>query len=102
MRRVLVRGRPMEFLIFAAILGVIVGMIARSKGRAFFPWWLYGTLIFIVAIVHVILIKPNEAHAEREALATGKKCPRCAEIVKEQARVCRFCGHEFPEGRQPA
>ena len=92
----------MEIFIFAAILGVLVGMIAKSKGRDFFPWWLYGTLVFIVAIVHVLLIKPNEAHAERQALgAGGKKCPQCAEIVKEQAKVCRFCGHEFPEARQP-
>lgn len=90
----------MEIVIFAAILGVIVGMIAKSKGRDFLPWWLYGALIFIVAIVHVLLIKPSEGHAERQALeAGGKKCPRCAEIVKEQAKVCRFCGHEFPEAR---
>ena len=88
------------FLVVAAILGVLVGMIAKSKGRAFFPWWLYGALIFIVAIVHVLIIKPNAAHVEREALsAGGKKCPSCAEIVKEQARVCRFCSHEFPEAR---
>ena len=45
------------FLIFAAILGILVGMIAKSKGRDFFPWWLYGSLLFIVAIVHVLLIK---------------------------------------------
>jgi hypothetical protein len=24
-----------------------------------------------------------------------KKCPRCAESVKAEAQVCRFCGHEF-------
>ncbi len=88
----------MEFLIFAAFLGVIVGMIAQSKGKAFFPWWLYGTLLFIVAIVHVLLIKPDEKHVEREAIAAGgKKCPRCAEIVKAEAQACRFCGQEFGE-----
>lgn len=25
----------------------------------------------------------------------GKECPRCAEIVRTRAQVCRFCGHEF-------
>lgn len=25
----------------------------------------------------------------------GKECPMCAELVKERARVCRFCGHDF-------
>ena len=90
----------MEILFFAAILGIITGMIAKNKGRNFFPWWLYGTLIFIVAIVHVLIIKPTEGHEERQQLAGGgKKCPQCAEVVKEQAKVCRFCGHEFPEAR---
>jgi hypothetical protein len=86
----------MEIIFFAVILGILVGMIAKSKGREFFPWWLYGSLIFIVAIVHVLLIKPDEKHAEREALASGsKKCPRCAELVKREASICRFCRYDF-------
>lgn len=27
----------------------------------------------------------------------SKQCPACAETVKAEARVCRFCGHEFSE-----
>jgi hypothetical protein len=29
-------------------------------------------------------------------MAREKKCPRCAESVKAEAQVCRFCGNEFP------
>lgn len=30
-------------------------------------------------------------------MAREKKCPQCAEMVKPDAKVCRFCGHQFPQ-----
>jgi hypothetical protein len=86
----------MELLILPILLGIIVGAIARSKGRSFFGWWFYGSMIFIVAIIHVLLVSPNNRGLERRAIENdGKKCPMCAEIVKRDALRCRYCGNSL-------
>ena len=89
----LVRSR-MEFLLIAIVLGVIPAFIARQKGRSFLGFWIYGTLLFIVALPHAILAKPDQARLEARLLSDGanRKCPQCAEIVKSEARICRHCG----------
>ena len=43
-------------LIIAAGLGFIPASIAKRKGYSFGLWWVYGWLLFIVAIIHVSLI----------------------------------------------
>jgi hypothetical protein len=83
-----------EILIPAGIIGLIPAFIAKSKGRSFVLWWIYGAGLFIVAIIHSIVIKPNEQALLNEGL---KKCPFCAEMIKPDAKVCRYCGRDLPE-----
>ena len=42
-------------LLIAAVLGLIPVAIAANKGRSFVGWWIYGTLVFIVALPHALL-----------------------------------------------
>lgn len=66
-----------EYLLVMAILGMIPAIIASSKGYNFFKWWLFGVLIWIIALVCACVLKPyDEAQAaaqKQNALPTTSK-----------------------------
>jgi uncharacterized membrane protein YhdT len=86
-------------LIYVAVWVVcafLVGAYAASKGRDRVQWDLTALLISPLIAFVVLAVLPEET---KGLIATGeyKKCPQCAETVRAEAKICRYCRSEFPE-----
>ncbi len=43
-------------LIINAIVGLIPAFIAKKKERNFILWWIYGTIVPVIAFIHSLII----------------------------------------------
>lgn len=99
----------MTYLVIAAVLGCIPAMIASKKGHSAGAWWIFGTLLFIIALPASFFIKDRHAEAKKFAEQsekwkaeqaeiakqnTERECPFCAEPIKRRATKCKHCGSE--------
>ncbi len=74
-----------RWIIVAIVFGAVGGTLAKTKGRNQLLWFTLCAVVplFIIAILLLPMV-----------IAKGytKKCAHCAEIIKEDATICKHCG----------
>jgi len=90
----------MEVLIVWLVLAVLVGVLAQSRGRTGFGWFMVSVMLSPLLGLLIVLVIENKTATRRMAALVGEmpsdtthtRCPECREWVRRDARKCKHCG----------
>jgi len=74
-----------RYVVLVVVAGIVGAILAQSKGRNPILWFILCALVPLLVIAVALL--PSIV-----AKGFTKKCPHCAEVVKEDATLCKHCG----------
>lgn len=61
-------------------MGLIVAGLASGKGKSAITWFIYGVLLWPIALIHILVSNDGT-----------KKCPKCFSKIDKRATTCPFC-----------
>jgi Na+/melibiose symporter-like transporter len=90
----------MTFFSIWFICAIVAAIVASSRGRSGFGWFLIGCIIGIFAIILVALLPSKNERAivvggEVATAETHVRCPWCKGLVRMDATVCMHCRKEL-------
>lgn len=98
------KGLGIFFIIVAIACGIMAGSTVIAEEEVIRGWLVVGAIFFVIGLiciaaggtrkVQVVQTTPA-AHLDKPNLNDFKICPDCAEEVKKEAKICRFCKYTF-------
>ena len=81
----------MEILLFWLLFSMLCGLVASSRGRSGFGYFVLAIIISPLLCIILVALMPSR-HNLTATPDTHVKCPDCREIIPRDACVCKHCG----------
>lgn len=81
------------FIFWFVVFGVVTAAVAKSRGHEPAPWFVFGGLLFIVALPLAFFLTPPGL----ERNAAQRACPYCGRKINSGAHQCPACGRGQPQ-----
>lgn len=85
----------MEIILGWFIFSIVAGVIASSKGRSGFGYFILSLLLSPIIGILIAIGVPTintQPQAGTPHPDTHVKCPDCKEFILKEANVCKHCG----------